>query len=66
MDNQTGKNKSFAFITFKHMESIPYTMNLMNGIRMCGQQLKLQARPGSVHEQVIIHVIDFGIRFMTM
>ena len=56
-DSVAGKNKSFAFITFKHIESVPYTMNLMNGIRLFGQTLKLQARPGSVHEQVYLTIV---------
>ncbi len=34
----------YAFITFTHAVSVPYTLNLMSGIRLFGQTLKLQCR----------------------
>lgn len=48
--DKEGKPKQFAFITFKHEESVPYSLNLLNGIRLYGRPLKLQFRTGSVHE----------------
>ncbi|XP_061406839.1 RNA-binding protein 7 [Lethenteron reissneri] len=47
--DKDGKLKQFAFVTFKHEESVPYAMSLMNGIRLFGRALKLQYRTGSTH-----------------
>lgn len=44
-----GKSKRFAFITFKHSCSVPYTIELMNGVELFGNQLRLQTRSGSTH-----------------
>uniref|UniRef100_A0A8C4QHA1 RNA binding motif protein 11 n=1 Tax=Eptatretus burgeri TaxID=7764 RepID=A0A8C4QHA1_EPTBU len=44
--DKEGKPKQFAFITFKHEESVPYSLNLLNGIRLYGRPLKLQFRTG--------------------
>lgn len=38
------KNKSYAFITFKHSVSVPYSIELMNGIRLYQRPLLLQTR----------------------
>ncbi|KAH3826207.1 RNA-binding protein 7-like [Dreissena polymorpha] len=46
-----GRPKGFAFITFAHDESVPYTVQLMDGIQLFGRVLKLQFRPGSSHQQ---------------
>ena len=46
-----GKKKGFAFITFCHVASVPYTIELMSGTRLFDQQLRLQTRPGSIHER---------------
>uniref|UniRef100_UPI00358F5FFF RNA-binding protein 7 isoform X3 n=1 Tax=Myxine glutinosa TaxID=7769 RepID=UPI00358F5FFF len=48
--DKEGKPKPFAFITFKHEESVPYALNLLNGIRLYGRPLKLQFRTGNAHE----------------
>jgi len=37
----------YAFITFKHSVSVPYTIQLMNGIRLYDLPLRLQERNGS-------------------
>lgn len=37
----------YAFITFKHPCSVPYTMHLMNGIRLFDKPLRLQERTGT-------------------
>ncbi|KAL7870391.1 hypothetical protein SRHO_G00078880 [Serrasalmus rhombeus] len=44
-----GRSKQFAFVNFKHEVSVPYSMNLLNGIRLFGRQLNLQYRAGSSH-----------------
>ena len=37
----------YAFIKFKHRASVPYTLKLMNGIRLFHQPLRLKERNGS-------------------
>ncbi|XP_067275374.1 RNA-binding protein 7 [Pseudorasbora parva] len=44
-----GKSKQFAFVNFKHEVSVPYALNLLNGIRLYGRQLNIQFRAGSSH-----------------
>ena len=51
VDN-TKRPRGFAFVTFKHAVSVPYTIELMNGIHLYGKPLKLQFRQGSMHEKV--------------
>lgn len=43
-DKTTGKNKSFAFICFRHSVSVPYAIELLNGIAVFGRNLKVQSR----------------------
>ncbi|XP_053307772.1 RNA-binding protein 7 [Spea bombifrons] len=47
--DKDGKPKQFAFVNFKHEESAPYGMNLLNGIKLFGRPLKIQFRSGSSH-----------------
>lgn len=42
-----GKQKSFGFAVFKHEESAPYGMNLLNGTSLFGRTLKVQFRAGN-------------------
>ncbi|XP_073706948.1 RNA-binding protein 7 [Garra rufa] len=44
-----GKSKQFAFVNYKHEVSVPYALNLLNGIRLYGRQLNIQFRAGSSH-----------------
>lgn len=44
--DKDGNTKPFAFVNFKHEESVPYAMSLLNGIKLFGRQLKLQYRSG--------------------
>ncbi|KAM9481007.1 RNA-binding protein 7 isoform 2-T2 [Clarias gariepinus] len=44
-----GNSKQFAFVNFKHEDSVPYSMQLLTGIRLYGRQLNLQYRAGSSH-----------------
>nr|XP_056716674.1 RNA-binding protein 7 isoform X1 [Euleptes europaea] len=47
--DRDGKPKQFAFVNFKHEESVPYGMSLLNGIKLFGRPLKIQFRSGSSH-----------------
>ncbi|XP_020649173.2 RNA-binding protein 7 isoform X1 [Pogona vitticeps] len=47
--DRDGKAKQFAFVNFKHEESVPYGMSLLNGIKLFGRPLKIQFRSGSSH-----------------
>lgn len=46
-----GRQKSFAFVTFSHDVSVPYTIQLMDGLHLFDRPLRLQSRPGSMHQQ---------------
>ncbi|KAG9273359.1 RNA-binding protein 7-like [Astyanax mexicanus] len=48
-NDNDGKSKQFAFVNFKHEVSVPYCMNLLNGVRLYGRQLNIQYRAGSSH-----------------
>lgn len=41
------RHAKYAFITFKHSVSVPYTLQLMNGIRLYDQPLRLKERGSS-------------------
>ncbi|XP_070535027.1 RNA-binding protein 7-like [Ptychodera flava] len=47
--DKDGNKRNYAFIEYKHDISIPYTIQLMNGIRLFDRALNLQCRPGSKH-----------------
>uniref|UniRef100_A0A2K6APS7 RNA-binding protein 7 n=1 Tax=Macaca nemestrina TaxID=9545 RepID=A0A2K6APS7_MACNE len=47
--DKDGKPKQFAFVNFKHEVSVPYAMNLLNGIKLYGRPIKIQFRSGSSH-----------------
>ncbi|XP_042314312.1 splicing regulator RBM11, partial [Sceloporus undulatus] len=47
--DKDGKPKAFGFVCFKHTESVPYAIALLNGIRLYGRPIKLQYRFGSSH-----------------
>ncbi|XP_055501239.1 splicing regulator RBM11-like isoform X1 [Leucoraja erinacea] len=44
-----GRQKTYGFVCFKHTESVPYAITLLNGIRLYGRPLNLQYRSGSSH-----------------
>lgn len=46
-----GRQKNFAFVTFSHDVSVPYTIQMMDGMQLFGRPLRLQSRPGSIHNQ---------------
>uniref|UniRef100_UPI00398E83A7 RNA-binding protein 7 n=1 Tax=Pristiophorus japonicus TaxID=55135 RepID=UPI00398E83A7 len=48
--DKDGKSKQFAFVNFKHEESVHYGKDLLNGIQLYGRAIKIQFRSGSVHE----------------
>lgn len=45
--DKDGKPKQFAFVNFKHEVSVPYAMNLLNGIKLFGRPIKIQFRSGN-------------------
>lgn len=47
--DKEGKPKSFGFVCFKHRESVPYAIALLNGIRLYGRPIKVRYRFGSSH-----------------
>ncbi|XP_066476904.1 splicing regulator RBM11 [Tiliqua scincoides] len=47
--DKDGKPKTFGFACFKHTESVPYAIALLNGIRLYGRPIKVQYRFGSSH-----------------
>uniref|UniRef100_A0A8B9FBS2 RNA-binding protein 7 n=1 Tax=Amazona collaria TaxID=241587 RepID=A0A8B9FBS2_9PSIT len=47
--DRDGRPKQFAFVNFKHEESVPYGLNLLNGIKLYGRPIKIQFRSGSSH-----------------
>uniref|UniRef100_A0A8D0EUT5 Splicing regulator RBM11 n=1 Tax=Strix occidentalis caurina TaxID=311401 RepID=A0A8D0EUT5_STROC len=46
--DKEGKPKSFGFVCFKHKESVPYAIALLNGIRLYGRPIKVRYRFGSI------------------
>ncbi|XP_062894311.1 RNA-binding protein 7 [Mobula hypostoma] len=48
--DKDGKSKQFAFVHFKHEESVHYGKDLLNGIPLFGRAIKIQFRSGSSHE----------------
>lgn len=49
--DKDGRPKRFAFITFDHSCSVPYTIQLLNETSLYGNPLRIQCRSGSVHQQ---------------
>ncbi|XP_030060086.1 splicing regulator RBM11 isoform X2 [Microcaecilia unicolor] len=47
--DKEGNPKSFGFVCFKHTESVPYAIALLNGIRLYGRPIKIDYRSGSSH-----------------
>uniref|UniRef100_A0A663NBW1 RNA binding motif protein 11 n=1 Tax=Athene cunicularia TaxID=194338 RepID=A0A663NBW1_ATHCN len=45
--DKEGKPKSFGFVCFKHKESVPYAIALLNGIRLYGRPVKVHYRFGT-------------------
>uniref|UniRef100_A0A4W3HBL1 RRM domain-containing protein n=1 Tax=Callorhinchus milii TaxID=7868 RepID=A0A4W3HBL1_CALMI len=48
--DKEGKTKQFAFVNYKHEESVHYGKDLLNGIPLFGRALNIQFRSGSVHD----------------
>ncbi|XP_061870192.1 RNA-binding protein 7 [Colius striatus] len=47
--DRDGRAKHFAFVNFKHEESVPYGLSLLNGIKLYGRPINIQFRSGSSH-----------------
>ncbi|NXG46498.1 RBM7 protein, partial [Psilopogon haemacephalus] len=45
--DRDGRPKQFAFVNFKHEESVPYGLSLLNGIKLFGRPIKIQFRAGT-------------------
>lgn len=45
--DRDGRPKQFAFVNFKHEESVPYGLSLLNGIKLFGRPIKIQFRSGT-------------------
>lgn len=45
--DKSGAKRNFAFVTFKHEESVPYTIALMDNVCLFGRPLRLQTRVGA-------------------
>ncbi|KAL8579600.1 hypothetical protein ACOMHN_025553 [Nucella lapillus] len=45
-----GTRKKFAFVEFRHAESVPYAMQIMDGVKLFNQHLRLKGRTGSQHD----------------
>lgn len=52
--DKDGKLKQFAFVNFKHEVSVPYAMNLLNGIKLFGRPIKIQFRSGNGSDIVVL------------
>lgn len=70
--DRDGKPKQFAFVNFKHEVSVPYAMNLLNGIKLFGRPIKIQFRSGNYSMMLfgeggsfaaLFFVLNFIIRF---
>ncbi|XP_029965279.1 RNA-binding protein 7 isoform X2 [Salarias fasciatus] len=44
-----GKQKTFGFVIYKHEESVPYAMQLLNGSSLFGKNIHVLFRQGSSH-----------------
>lgn len=44
-----GKQKTFGFAVYKHEVSVPYAMQLLNGVSLYGRTIHVQFRSGSSH-----------------
>ncbi|XP_047451081.1 RNA-binding protein 7 [Mugil cephalus] len=44
-----GKQKTFGFAVYKHEVSVPYAMQLLNGMSLYGRSIHVQFRSGSSH-----------------
>ncbi|XP_049582406.1 RNA-binding protein 7 [Syngnathus scovelli] len=44
-----GKQKTFGFAVYKHEESVPYALQLLNGTSLFGRTIHVQFRSGSTH-----------------
>lgn len=42
--DKDGKQFSYGFVTFKHAESVPYAISLIEGIQLCDRKLNLKPR----------------------
>ena len=47
--DKDGSLKNYAFVEFCHKESVPYAIDIMDGIKLFGHHLRLKNRSGTYH-----------------
>ncbi|ELT97731.1 hypothetical protein CAPTEDRAFT_180028 [Capitella teleta] len=57
----SGRLKRFGFIEFRHSESVPYAIELMNGIKLFDCSLQLKPRSGSSHDRPVINPVHRSV-----
>lgn len=64
-DRESGKQKSFGFICYLHQVSVPYAIELLNGIPLFDRNLRVQSRnhqqrqrEGLVTGDIGVHTLD--------
>jgi RNA recognition motif-containing protein len=57
MNQETGGNK-FAFVIFKHSQSVPYAIQAFQDTRLYGRYLKIRARVESKHNDPAVDTSD--------
>ncbi|XP_064466197.1 splicing regulator RBM11-like [Ornithodoros turicata] len=53
-----GRPRSYAFVTFKHPESVGYALALLEGIALFGRPLKLERRPDAAVDDTYIAMME--------
>ncbi|XP_076466752.1 uncharacterized protein LOC143297996 [Babylonia areolata] len=48
--DKDGTCKKFAFVEFRHAESVPYAIQVMDGVKLFNHHLRLKGRTGSQHD----------------
>lgn len=62
--DSSGRPRSYAFVTFKHPQSVGYALALMNGINLFGKSLKLQRRPDSAVDDTYVNMMAKHAEYM--
>lgn len=55
--DNTGRPRSFAFVTFVHVESVGYTLALMDGITLYGRPVRMQRRPQAAVDNTYVDMM---------
>ncbi|XP_071545825.1 uncharacterized protein [Panulirus ornatus] len=60
-DRLSGRLKNFAFVCFRHDVSVPYAIELLNGISLFNRHLKVQSRTNQQQQQQSLITGPVGI-----